>query len=160
MSHTTLPLDVTTYEAATADAGSAAGNVVRFLSVPQVNARLVSRDGSTVELPEELHAILKQVAALLEANQAVTIVPNDKELTTQQAAELLGVSRPTLVKRLEAGEIPYHTINRHRRVRMSDLIAYRERLRSDRREILDDMARVANESGLYEATATPPHGIR
>lgn len=84
-----------------------------------------------------------------------TIAPVHQRLTTQEAADLLGVSRPTVVKLLEAGEIPFEQPGRHRRVRLADVLAYRERASVERRAVLDRMVEIADEADLYELTATP-----
>ena len=76
-------------------------------------------------------------------------------LTTQEAAELLGVSRPTLVKLLDSGEISFEQSGRHRRLLLTDVLAYRERRSTRRRVALDQMADIADESGMGELTATP-----
>ena len=78
-----------------------------------------------------------------------------QHLTTQEAADLLGISRPTLVKLLESGEMPFEQPGRHRRVRLADVVAYRQRRSSQRRESLDRMVEIADESGMYERTSTP-----
>jgi excisionase family DNA binding protein len=78
-----------------------------------------------------------------------------QRLTTQEAADLLGISRPTLVKLLEAGEIPFEQPGRHRRVRLADVLSYRERASAERRAALDHMVEIADEADLYELTATP-----
>ena len=87
--------------------------------------------------------------------EAVTIASVHQRLTTQEAADLLGVSRPTLVKLLESGEIPFEQPGRHRRVRLTDVLSYRQRRSIQRRESLDRMIEIADESGMYEQAATP-----
>ena len=87
--------------------------------------------------------------------QAVTIAPVRMLLTTQEAANLLGISRPSLVKLLEAGEIPYQRSGRHRRVQLVDVLDYRSRRSAQRRESLDRMVEIAQESGMYELAAAP-----
>ncbi len=79
----------------------------------------------------------------------------DRHLTTQEAADLLGISRSTFVKLLEDGEIPYERPGRHRRVLLSDVLTYRQRQSERAREALDRMVEISHESGLYELTATP-----
>ncbi|HEC08729.1 MAG TPA: helix-turn-helix domain-containing protein [Acidimicrobiales bacterium] len=74
---------------------------------------------------------------------------------TREAADLLGISRPTFVKLLEDGEMPYEQPGRHRRVLLSDVLAYRQRRSVQAREALDRMVEIADESGMYEFTATP-----
>jgi len=81
-------------------------------------------------------------------------------LTTQEAAEFLGISRPTLVRLLEDREIAHEKRGRHRRVLLSDLLSYQERMRRERRESLTRMAREGQEAGIYEATSGPPPRTR
>ena len=87
--------------------------------------------------------------------QAVTIAPVHQRLTTQEAADLLGISRPTFVKLLEDGEMPYEPPGRPRRVLLSDVLASRQRRSVQSREALDRMVEIADESDMYELTATP-----
>jgi excisionase family DNA binding protein len=115
---------------------------------------LVLADGTRLPLPEPIAEVLSEVASALAQGQAVTVAPQHTTLTTQQAADLLGVSRPTLVKLLEAGELPYTQPGRHRRVRLTDLLAYRERIRTERKEGLDELARISDDAGLYEDEVT------
>jgi excisionase family DNA binding protein len=82
--------------------------------------------------------------------KVITIVPRTQRLTTQEAADFLGVSRPTLVKLLEEGKIPYEQPGRHRRILFSDILDYVERRKGERRAILNRMTEDANEAGLYE----------
>jgi excisionase family DNA binding protein len=86
-------------------------------------------------------------------HKVVTVVPQTQRLTTQEAADFLGISRPTLVKLLEEGKIPYDQPGRHRRVLSSDLLAYLDRQRQHRRAALDRMTEDASGAGLYEAKA-------
>lgn len=111
--------------------------------------RLVARDGSSVELPDELTDVLDRAAGALVAGHPVTVVQTDRLISTTQAARILGVSRPTLVRFLEAGEIAYAQPGRHRRLKLADVLAFRER-RHRRRDVLDDMAADAAELGLYD----------
>jgi excisionase family DNA binding protein len=76
-------------------------------------------------------------------------------LTTQEAADLLNISRPTLVRLLTDGEIPHSTRGRHRRVLLRDVLDYSERTRTQRRRTLDTMAVEGEDSGLYDATPSP-----
>lgn len=72
-------------------------------------------------------------------------------LTTGQAADLLGVSRPTVVSLIDAGKLPATLAGSHRRVQLSDVLAYRERHETTRRQALRDLTRVSEELGLYDA---------
>ena len=113
---------------------------------------LVTDSGVAVTLPDELRRVLTTVVSSMHHGQAVTLAPLAMRLTTQQAADLLGVSRPTLVKLLEEGRIPYETPNRHRRIRLVDLLAFQAARRTERRASLGEMAREAQDLGLYEET--------
>ncbi|MPZ53477.1 MAG: helix-turn-helix domain-containing protein [Acidimicrobiia bacterium] len=75
--------------------------------------------------------------------RTVTIAALYHRLTTQEAAELLGISRPTLVKVLEDGEIPYEQPGRHRRIKLADVLEFRDQRSSKRREALDRMVEIA-----------------
>jgi excisionase family DNA binding protein len=116
---------------------------------------LVGPNGERLVLPPEVFEVLRDVVDAMARGQAVTIAPVHQRLTTQEAADLLGVSRPTLVKLLEAGKIPFEQPGRHRRVRLADVIAYRERASTERRAALDRMVEIADEADMYERTATP-----
>jgi excisionase family DNA binding protein len=94
--------------------------------------------GDQVEIPEEIHRVLVQVVAALSAGLAVTVAPQAMTLTTQQAADLLGISRPTLVKILTEGVLPYEQVGTHRRVLLADVLAYRERRREAQYAALAD----------------------
>ncbi|HEY2792896.1 MAG TPA: helix-turn-helix domain-containing protein, partial [Micromonosporaceae bacterium] len=112
-------------------------------------------DGTQIDIPEELYGVLRDVVAALSEGMAISIAPHNTTLTTQEAADLLNISRPTLVRLLTDEEIPYSTRGRHRRVLLRDVLEYQERTRSERRQSLDRMAADAEDDGLYEATATP-----
>lgn len=96
---------------------------------------LVGSDGHTVLLPQQVRAVLAQATASFAAGKAVTVATLEQRLTTQQAADLLGVSRPTLVKILNRHEIPYEQPGRqHRRIRLVDVLDYRERRRHGKQD--------------------------
>lgn len=111
---------------------------------------LIAADGSRIELPDELYEVLHAVVTALAEGLAITVAPTHTVLTTSEAADLLGVSRPTLVRLLEAGEIPYERPGRHRRVRLDDVLAYQQRAQRARAAGLDTMVRDAEDSGLYD----------
>ena len=96
--------------------------------------------GDTVELPETAVRLLVDILANMAEGNAITLIPVHAELTTQQAAELLSVSRPHLIRLLEAGELPYHKVGTHRRVYFRDVQRYKEQLKERREEALDELA--------------------
>lgn len=108
-------------------------------------ARLIDPDGETTEIPESVFHALKFVVKSMARGQTITLMPHDKELTTQEAADLLHVSRPHLTKLLDQGAISHHKVGTHRRVRIDDLLAYRDRRSTTRREKLDELTRLSEE---------------
>lgn len=113
---------------------------------------LVSADERRIEVPPMLFEVLTQVAKALSEGMGVSVAPLNAMLTTQEAADFLGISRPTFVRILDRGEIPMERPGRHRYVRLSDLIAHQENVRLKRRRILDEMARDSEAVGLYDST--------
>ncbi len=99
-------------------------------------ARLVGPDGSEVGIPASAFAALRAVVRDMAQGLTITLIPHDKELTTKEAADILGVSRPFLVRLLDRGEIPYHRVGTHRRLRVEDVLGYRELRAKHRREQL------------------------
>lgn len=118
-------------------------------------ACLVGPDGSRIEVPDELYAVLRDVVEALSQGLAITIAPHNTMLTTQEAADLLNISRPTLVRLLTDGEIPYMMRGRHRRVLLRDVLDHQERTRRERRQVLDRLATAGEHAELYQATAMP-----
>lgn len=112
-------------------------------------ARLVGPDGDAMELPEGIHELLVSIVENLKAGNGVTVIPMHAELTTVEAAELLNVSRPYLIKQLQAGELPYHMVGTHRRLRLADVLAYRDRMDQEAEAALAAMTAEAEELGLY-----------
>lgn len=127
----------------------------RFLARTDGPAALVGSDGQVVDLPAQVFDVVVDVVRAMERGKAITIVPVDQMLTTQEAADFLGVSRPTVVKLLESGRIPFAQpgAGRHRRVRLEDVVAYQRRTATERASILSDMTADAVELGLYDEPA-------
>lgn len=111
---------------------------------------LFGSGGELVELPESIRALLTSVLKNLRAGNGVSVIPLHAELTTVQAAELLNVSRPFLIKQIEAGELPHHMVGSHRRLRLVDVLAYRDRLSTEAESALDAMTADAEALGLYD----------
>jgi len=110
---------------------------------------LVGADGEAIELPPSAFRLLHGLVHQLARGRAVSLVPVEKELTTQQAADILNVSRPYLVQLLDQGEIPHFKTGRHRRVRFDDLMAFKERRDAERRTALRELTQLNQELGLY-----------
>ena len=112
------------------------------------HASLRSPDGHQLEIPNSIYRVLVAAVAAMAQGNAVSIVPVHHELTTQQAAELLGVSRPHLVKLVDAGEIPHHKTGSHRRIYFEDLMRYRDVRDAQRAAALRELTRKSAEYGL------------
>jgi excisionase family DNA binding protein len=124
-------------------------DLARFLELHTEPALLLGPDGEQAPLPEEVYRVLVRVVEALREGKVITVVPQTQRLTTQEAADFLGVSRPTLVKLLDRGKIPYEQPGRHRRILFSDLLRYVEQRREERTAALDRMTEDASEAGIY-----------
>ncbi|WBB95891.1 helix-turn-helix domain-containing protein [Solwaraspora sp. WMMA2080] len=111
------------------------------------------RDGIETELPGSMREVFARLVQVLASGRGVAIVPVDQELTTREAAELLGVSRPTLIKLLDDGEIPYSRPNSSRRIPLGGLLAYKQQRSHARRQLLAEMTADAVDSGMYGTPA-------
>ena len=98
-----------------------------------------------VELPTSALRLLVDILAELADGNAVKVVPVHAELTTQEAADMLNVSRPHLVKLLEDGKLPFHRTGKHRRVRFADLMQYKDARNHASEEAMAELARQAQE---------------
>lgn len=96
-----------------------------------------------IELPAGAVELLSHVLEAMAAGQGVTLIPESAELTTVQAADLLNVSRPYLIKLLEQGAIPHRKVDKHRRIRMEDVVAYKDAIDRERERALDRLTREA-----------------
>lgn len=104
--------------------------------------------GDQVELPEEVYSALRKIVDAMRSGLAVSVVPQTTRLTTQQAADLLNVSRPTVVKLLDEGEIPFERAGTHRRVLLADLLDYRERRRERQYDMLSATRDAVDEDNI------------
>lgn len=100
-------------------------------------------------VPREAAVLLAKILGFLAHGEGVNVMPESAELTTQQAAEFLNVSRPYLIKLLESGEIPFRMVGTHRRVRFQDLHEYKTRDDLARRRAADELTELTQELGLY-----------
>lgn len=112
--------------------------------------KLVGGQGQEMVLPESVVALLRQVVHQLARHKVVSIVPRGRELTTQEAAELLHVSRPYLIRLLDQGAMHYTRTGTHRRIRFDDLMRYKAQRDAAREQAQDELARLNQEVG--------PHG--
>lgn len=115
------------------------GDVVRLV---------VTDDNETLDVPRSAVELLARILAHMAAGQGVAIVPEHAELTTQQAADLMNVSRPYLIGLLNAGEIEYRTVGKHRRIQAASLMNYIAADDRRRREAADELTQLNQEMGL------------
>jgi len=140
----------------------AMSDISRFLQQVSAPTALLGPDGQSVPVPAEALQVLMAVVASMQAGKAITIASRNQQLTTQEAANLLGISRPTLVKLLDKGEISYRrlTAGGHRRVQLEDVLDYQRRNRAGRQVTLDELTAQAAEAGLYDAAPDYTEALR
>ena len=120
---------------------------------------LVGPDGKEkVNLPPTVFGLLKEIVEDMQRGKSIVLIPQDEELTTQSAANILGVSRPHLIAPLESKKIPFHKTGSHRRVYLRDVLAYAKKRDAKRKELLNEIAREAFASGDYDNAQIPPCG--
>jgi len=120
-------------------------------SVRGRDLRLITLDGESLAMPDVLRDVLSEATDALARGEAVTLAPLQPEISVSQAAILLGISQPHLVKLLDDGVIPSQFDGTHRRVNLLDLYAYKEHRRQRSQRLLQDMTRIAEESvGGYD----------
>jgi excisionase family DNA binding protein len=107
-------------------------------------------DSARLEVPPATLRLLSQILALMARQQTFFLYPESSELTTKQAAEVLGVSRPFLIRVLEAGEIPYRKVGRHRRVLLKDVLRHKQTTQVKREAAMDELVKISEEMGGYD----------
>ena len=117
----------------------------------QMMLQLTVEDSTqSVELPQSISLLLHELLTTLAEGHGIVVMPENADLTTAQAADILNVSRPFLVGLLESGEIPFHKVGTHRRVALEDVVAYKENYLKKSRERLDELTALSQEDGLYD----------
>ena len=123
-------------------------------------AKLVGPDGHGVSLPDSLYTFLCRLLADLSDGKCVSIVEGQAELTTMEAAALLGVSRQFLVNLLTGNEIPHHMVGTHRRVYMRDMLEYKAKRDRQRSKLLDQLSGDEAADGLYDLSVSDANNDR
>ena len=123
--------------------------------VQEGSVKIVGAKGRRAQLPSAVAGLLDEILKNMQAGKAVSIVPEHQQLTTQRAANILGISRPFMVKLLEEGELTFHMVGSHRRVYLKDLLAYKKRRDEERHDSINRMARMELEAGTYDKVALP-----
>jgi excisionase family DNA binding protein len=111
-------------------------------------------DGAQIGLPATAAEMLRRTVHELARGRALTLLTTGRDLTTQQAAELLNVSRPYLIQLLDKGELAYHMVGTHRRVPLDALLAYRRAWDERRDQALNELVQMSEDLGMYDIPAT------
>lgn len=109
--------------------------------------RLVGPDGEGIVLPASAFEALRAVVSGMAQGMAMTLIPSGRELTTQEAADILRISRPSVIRLLEDGTIPFHKVGTHRRIDVEDVLAYRAERNEQRRAALRELTEISEEIG-------------
>lgn len=122
----------------------------KYAAVDRVKLSLTGSNGESDDLvlPGHVMQILLDVLSEISKGNAISLVPHHQEVSTQEAANLLNVSRPFLVKLLKDGEIPYRKVGSHRRVRLQDVLEYKERIDQRRLDSLSKLAQLSQEEDM------------
>lgn len=117
----------------------------RFAQPDQpLTVRVMDEDlAEPIALPAGAVTLLLQILELMASGRRVQILPQDAQVTTVEAAEMLHVSRPYLIKLLDERKIPHHKVGRHRRINVEDVLAYKARIDNERRQVLDELTAIA-----------------
>jgi excisionase family DNA binding protein len=119
---------------------------------------LVGGSRERVRLPVTVYELLKRIVQLMAAGKAITLVPDDQVVTTQRAADILGMSRPFFVKLLETGAMAHHRVGNQRRVYLRDVLQFAHEREQERQAALNRLSRHAFETGLYDKNEFPRGG--
>jgi excisionase family DNA binding protein len=122
----------------------------RMLSNEQGQAMLISSQGDRLPIPESVYGLFKQIVQSLSNRTPVSVIPLKKEMTTQQAADCLNVSRPYLIKLLKQGKIPYRTVGSHRRILTCDLFEYKKEQDRQQNQALSELSSLLQDKGFYD----------
>lgn len=111
----------------------------------------IQETGEFMTIPKKAFELLFFIVQNMSEGRSISLIPSDSEISTQQAADMLNVSRPHLVKLLETGNIPFKKIGSHRRILLQDLITYEKKIANEREKQLDFLANQAQKLNLgYE----------
>lgn len=123
------------------------------------STKLVGKSGEVVSIPSSVRTLLAEIARNMEAGRVVSVLVESRDLTTQSAANLLGVSRPFVVSLLEDGKLPFHMVGSHRRVYSQDVLEYKAKRDMARHKAIQSLAREDVQAGTYD-TVILPKGAR
>jgi len=117
-------------------------------STQTIKVKSENGEERSLSIPTVAYEMLIDILSQMAQGNAVTLIPVHAELSTQQAANILNVSRPYLIKLLESGEIPYHKVGKHRRILAQELYNYKSDIDAKRSQTLDELTALTQELGL------------
>ncbi len=138
-------------QAQVAALSKALGGMVHAPKRRAPKCQLVGPKGERIALPESVFYVLERVVEVLARGDSITVVPVGRELTTQQAADLLNVSRQYLVRLLDEGRIAFRKTGKHRRLLIEDVLEFKEKRDKDRRAGLRELSRMTEQLGGYDS---------
>ena len=111
----------------------------------------IEETNEKIKIPLSALKLLGDVLKAMAEGKLISIVPLASELTTQAAAEMLGCSRPHIVKLLEEGKIPFTKVGKHRRIKFEDVVRYKREMKEQQKQHIIDIMNADEESGLYDS---------
>jgi len=111
----------------------------------------IEETNEKIKIPLNALKLLAKILKETSQGKPISIVPIATEITTQAAAELIGCSRPHLIKLLEKGEIRFTKIGKHRRIKYQDVLEYKKKVKAEQRKLLIEIMQADEESGLYDS---------
>lgn len=111
----------------------------------------IEETNERIKIPLSALKLLAKILKVTSQGKPISIVPIATEMTTQAAAELIGCSRPHLVKLLERGEINFTKVGKHRRVLYEDVVSYKKKMKANQEHLIEEMMRSDEELGLYDS---------
>ena len=118
----------------------------------------VTSAGERIEIPGTVFEVLRTAVGFMSQGRTVTLVPDSQVITTQRAADILGMSRPFFIKQLDCGLMAHHRVGNQRRIYLRDVLEFAKKRDKERLSALDLLARDAFEAGLYERNVFPEGG--
>jgi excisionase family DNA binding protein len=121
-----------------------------YSATQEIKIKSESGKEKSIKIPSLAYELLIEILSQMSQGNAVTLVPVHAELTTQQAANFLNVSRPYLIKLLDSEEIPHRKVGKHRRILAQDLYSYKADVDAKRSQSLDELTALSEELDLYD----------
>lgn len=111
----------------------------------------IEETGEKIKVPLKALKFLGQMLKAMSTGKMISLVPVATEVTTQRAAEMLGCSRPHIVKLLEKGDLDFTKVGKHRRIKFEDVVQYKQKMKAEQKRHIIDIMNFDEESGLYDS---------